>query len=151
MKSPDKNPGIIWDWRIPAANQQKSDSSRRRFLVIQCIIMVIIAILLFFIFHKPIFATVVCGLAVFILFTGLFSPSLLIKINAFGRGLGHVIGTGLTWLLLVPFFYMVFLFGRIILKILNKDPMQRNWEKDRDSYWIDRKDRHDPDYYKRQY
>lgn len=83
-------------------------------------------------------AVVVWCISGFISFTALFMPRLH---DAIKRGLiwfAHLVGLGLSWLLLVPFYYLCFVPGRIWLSIRGKDPMQRAFPTDEKSYWVPR-------------
>jgi len=141
----------IWNWKDEFPNIQMAASSRRRRALIQCIIMLFIASVLVFFFHHLIIGVIVYSMASLILVTGFFFPSFFNLIEILGRSLARWVGIGLTWLLLAPFFYIVFSPARLILKLRGKDPMKRTLNKDEDSYWHDRMEVSDSDYYRRQY
>jgi formate hydrogenlyase subunit 3/multisubunit Na+/H+ antiporter MnhD subunit len=64
------------------------------------------------------------------------------------RGLAHA----LTWILLTTVYYLVFTPFGVIRSLLGKDSLDRKWEPDRESYWIERHDGpFDPERTKRQY
>lgn len=63
------------------------------------------------------------------------SPTAFAKVNQFFACLGRVVGSLLTCLLLVPFFFLCFVPGRIVLWIARRDPMTRDWDSSSDSYW----------------
>ncbi len=67
---------------------------------------------------------VVAGLAVLVLVGGLLVPPLFHGFEKFGAWLARGVAAGLTWGLLVPFFYLVFGFGRLVLALTGQDPMQ---------------------------
>lgn len=90
-------------------------------------------------------------IGVVVLASGLFLPSLFLKLERGGRWLGHAAGISLTWLLLVPMFYLVFLPGRLILILTRRDPMARKFPTTESTYWIPRKPVANPDDYKRQF
>ena len=52
------------------------------------------------------------------------------------RLLATALAIGLTWLLLVPFFYLCFVPGRLVLMALRKDPMNRECPSAEKSYWV---------------
>jgi len=59
---------------------------------------------------------------------------------------------GITWVLLTAVFYLVFTPYGMILRARGKDPLERRFEPDRDSYWIPRRDEgFDPERLKKQY
>lgn len=73
-----------------------------------------------------------------ILLAGLFfSDRILHGFDRFGVWLARAVGCGLTWGLLTPFFYIVFGFGRLVLMITGRDPLQRKLDPQATSYWSD--------------
>jgi hypothetical protein len=72
------------------------------------------------------------------------------KIEQAGQWLGKAVGLALTWALLVPLFYLVFLPGRLILMATGRDPMCRRFPSAASSYWIPRRPVQPADY-KRQF
>ncbi|NCD33864.1 MAG: hypothetical protein EOL87_10685 [Spartobacteria bacterium] len=49
--------------------------------------------------------------------------------------LGHWVGAALTWLLLVPFFYIACSTMRLGYLVMGIDPMERKLDRSCDSYW----------------
>lgn len=60
-------------------------------------------------------------------------------------------GKGITFLLLVPFFYLVFVPGRLLLALSGRDPLNRRFPSDEPSYWVKRAPGISPAHYKKQY
>jgi hypothetical protein len=85
------------------------------------------------------------------LITGFLVPALFNRIEKIGQELGRVVSVAITWILLVPMFYLVFVPGRLILKLNNIDPMCRQFPTNALTYWVPRKPVADVDNYKRQY
>lgn len=57
----------------------------------------------------------------------------------FGAKLAHWVAGGLTWLLLVPFFYIAFAGGRLILLLSGKDPMDCAFpDAEKQTFWTPR-------------
>ena len=106
---------------------------------------------LFFALGHHVAGTVVYGLATLVAAGGCFVPWLSEGIEAFGQWLARVVATVLTWLLLAPFFYLVFLPARLVLALMGKDPMKRRWEAELESYWEPREPVLDAEHYRRQY
>ena len=100
---------------------------------------------------KPVAAGILCGIGALLLISGFFIPALFAKIEAFGKWIGKMVGVALTWGLLVPMFYLVFVPGRLILKMQGIDPMCRKFPTDAPTYWVPRKPVANVDEYKRQY
>ncbi len=86
-----------------------------------------------------------------ILLSGIFLPSFYHRIDRFGQALGKVAATALTWALLVPMFFLVFLPGRIILILRGLDPMCRRLRGPESTYWVARKPVADSAEYRRQF
>lgn len=139
-----------WQWNAPSDAQAPESSIRRR-AAIQFGIMITIAVLLGALLHHRIMACVVLGLAFVVLLSGFFMAPVFRGIERFGRMLATVVTVALTWLLLVPFFYIFFMPAGLILRLRGKDPLHRAWEQERQSYWIDRPAVSDSRYYTRQY
>jgi hypothetical protein len=81
---------------------------------------------------------VVLVLAAVVLVSGLFIPPVFRGIERFGQVLGRGVSVGLTWGLLVPFYYLCFVPGRFFLLLRGKDPLHRQVPTDVSSYWIPR-------------
>jgi hypothetical protein len=118
---------------------------------IQAVIMGIIGFLLYRYLGHERMAYVVWSLALGVLASAVFLPPVFAAIEGFGRKLGLWVGTGLTYLLLVPFFYLVFVPGRAILWARSKDPMQRTFPTPEKTCWVPRKSRMDDRHYRKQF
>jgi hypothetical protein len=98
----------------------------------------------FYYFGHVAMGCVVWSISAFLFLCGLLAPRVFKKIEhglqVFARGVGMC----LTVLLLLPFYYLVFLPGRIFLKLKKKDPMTRECPTPSDSYWVTRKPIKDP-------
>lgn len=94
---------------------------------------------------------VLWGVSLVILVSGLFIPPVFHKFEQFGRWIGKWAGLAITWALMLPVFYLVFVPGRLILKIRRIDPMCRKFPTDAPSYWVPRKPVLDVEEYKRQF
>lgn len=82
---------------------------------------------------------VVWSLAGLVLIGGWFVPPLFHAFEKFGQLLARWVAGGLTWGLLVPFFYLAFTFGRMVLLMRGIDPMDRKYpEPDRATFWVPR-------------
>jgi len=144
--------GPAWKWRYqrnqPAVSRKHSRLVK---LVFQSIIAFSVAALFAFIFHRVLFAYIVAGIGLLLLICGLFIPKLysaferIIGIFAFG------VGQVLTWLLLVPFYYLCFLPARIILLLSKRDPMKRAWDSSAPTYWNEKRDIQSNDRMTKQY
>ena len=96
-------------------------------------------------------AEILYGVGALMLVSGFLVPSLFNRIERLGQAFGRVVATAITWGLLAPFFYLVFVPGRLILALRGLDPMGRQFPTDAPTYWVSRKPVSDPNYYKRQF
>jgi hypothetical protein len=143
---------VVWPWRQEAGKGGgATPADTRRSALIQSGVMVAVALLLRFVGHKPVFAAVVVGLACVVLFCGLFVPPAFRTIEAFGLRLGAWVGVGMTWVLLVPFFYLCFAVGHVVIAMAGRDPLHRAFLPQAGTYWTPRAKIVDPSYYRKQY
>lgn len=119
--------------------------------IVQSVIMALIGLLVYKWLGHAIMAYVVWGLAAVVLVSGLFIPPVFNAIEKFGQLLGLWVGTGLTYALLVPFFYLIMFPGKIVLSIKGKDPMCRKFPSDEKSYWAPKKPVKDIHQYEKQF
>ena len=141
----------VWQWKQQENVCSHTRLACRRRSLLQFSITIIIASLLFFFFHHIVFGIIIYSLSFLVLLCGFFIPTAFAALDKLGRFLGAFVGRLLTYLLLVPFFYLCFFSGRLILKMLGKDPMKRTLEPNAATYWIERKCIEDTKYYKVQY
>lgn len=140
---------VVWPW----AEHQESPGTRvnatRRKALVQFAVMAVVSSLLWLKF-KPV-AIVAGSLAVFVLMTGLFVPRFFEAIDRVLSAFGKIVGMTLTWLLLTPFFLLVFAPGRMLLALRGKDPMQRQCPTDKKTYWTEYQNRPGLEHYRKQY
>lgn len=110
-----------------------------------------IALLLYFLFKKPVMAAIVAVISTTVLVCGLFIPAAFLAIEKFGLKLGEWVATGLTWILLVPFFYICFVPGRIIMTLSGKDPLNLKFSSAAKTYWVPRTPVNDISRYQKQH
>ena len=141
-----------WKWRYqgnqPAVSRKHSRLGK---LVFQSIIAFAVAALFAFIFHRVLFAYIVASIGLLILICGLFIPRLY---SAFERIIGFFafgVGQVLTWLLLVPFYFLCFLPARIMLFLMKRDPMKRGFDSLMPTYWEKKSSIQDGDRLTKQY
>ena len=137
----DKKVGPAWPCSretpqtIPSGNASHATPKRA---VVQFAIAFTIALILYFVFKKPAMAAIVAVISTVVLVCGLFIPPAFLAIEKFGLKLGEWVATGLTWILLVPFFYICFVPGRIIMTLTGKDPLNLKFSSTAKTYWIPR-------------
>lgn len=86
-------------------------------------------------FREPLPAGIVAGVATLILVGGLLVPPLYAGFKRAGQALAKGVGLGLSWLLLVPFFYLCFPLARLLFALRGIDPLRRGYDPAAASYW----------------
>lgn len=109
--------------------------------IVQASIMCAIAAVLYFLLHHHVMPVIILMLALVVFLSSLFAPAVFHGIDRFGKALGHVVGIILTWMLLLPFFYICFTAGRLVLVLRKVDPMRRKAGTDTDTCWVQHPER----------
>lgn len=106
---------------------------------IQAAVMVAVGFLMFKLWGHVIGPAVVWTFALLMLAGGWVFPPIFHGFEKAGAKLAFGVTALLTWALLVPFFYVVFTFGRIILILRKIDPMDRAFpDAGRATFWTPR-------------
>lgn len=113
--------------------------------------MLVVAALLVFLVEAPRMGLAVCGAAAVVLISGLWVPVVFCGIDRAVRALATAVGAMLTWMLLVPFFYLAFVPTRLIQVIRGRDPMHREFPGRDTSFWIPHKARTTEQDYRKQF
>lgn len=130
-----------WDWKAGGGKPaQKKPMDTRAKAVIQSVVMLGVAFLLHHFRHRVFLPSFLCGFAFIVLVSGLLVPSMFRAIDKFfSVTLVKWVGTGLTYLFLVPFYFIVFVPAHWILNAKHVDPMAREFPTKLATYWIPRK------------
>lgn len=142
----------IWPWKerqVAAPGAKEKPPAGR--VVCEVAVMATVGLMLRLVFKKPVMSTVVFVLATLVLAGGLWLPPLYRGFRKLGHALAKGVGIALSWILLVPFFYVCFPIGRLILVVLRKDPMHRNFLPKDQTYWSEHRPLPEADAYRRQY
>jgi len=126
----------IWNWREPRAEAAQESPQRARVLgSLQGLGTAAFAALLFVYWSQVIGALVLC-LSGVVLGAALISPTgLYLGIRRGFGALARLTGRGMTWVLMVPIFYLIFLpFGQLFRRG-RRDRLKRYYEADAESYW----------------
>ncbi len=129
---------VVWDWRGGRAEEvpEAESPARNRLLgTFQGLGAGVLGLLIHR-FWSTTIATVVFCVAGVVLFSALVSPTgLYVGVQGLFRTLGRWTGTALTWILLVPVFYLFFLPFGALLRRGRRDRLKRYYERDAESYW----------------
>ena len=138
----------IWPWMTNSPEKKHSAS-----LTSISVSLVIggIATCLFLYFGHVLLACFVGSFSLFLFCSALWLPAIYAKILFFFTKFSTFIGQFLNWVLLVPFFYLVFPVGRLCQKLRSKDPLCRDLDSSLSTYWIERESVEQKEQYKRQF
>ena len=147
---------IAWSWRDRAAGEaaarEREAAANRRKGVIGALIGLAVAALLYFVFHRPVAAAVVAGVAVLIGLLALASPLGLYKglTRALDR-FAYFVGSALTWILMPVLFYLVFLPIGILLRARGKLAISKSADPRMPTYWKSTERERTPESYRKQF
>ena len=139
----------MWPWKSAVAVSQKAASHVVAALLQTAVACAVATFLMFYKKHY-VLGGALYALAGLVLVGGLFVPPLYAAFTRFGKWLGHVVGVGTTWLLLVPFYYLFFTTARLCLLMSGKDPLTRRFDRNATTYWADRRPHTDDKHFLRQ-
>jgi len=100
---------------------------------------------------RPVASGILMGLGGILLISGFLIPALFRQIETLGQWFGRTVSVTITWILLTVTFYLVFVPGRLILKLRGIDPMCRQFPTRATTYWVPRKPVAGVDQYNKQY
>ncbi|MFA7159560.1 MAG: hypothetical protein WC299_09680 [Kiritimatiellia bacterium] len=140
-----------WKWHYNLNRPAAGKNYRAIRLIIQTAIAFTAASVLAFIFHRILLAEIAAGIGLINLFCGLFLPRAHAKIEKYAALFAFLVGQCITWMLLVPFYYLCFLPARLILALAGRDPMKRTWDTSAPTYWDKKQDIQDKERITKQY
>jgi hypothetical protein len=142
---------VVWRWKESApVNTGKHHSKPAPRAVIQAAVVAGIGWLFLRRGHNGM-AIFLLAMGAFLFVSGLFIPWLFLAVEKFGKKFGQWVAGALTWLLLMPTFFIVFFPGRLLLWILGKDPMHLRFPSREETYWVPRPPVEKIEQYSRQY
>ncbi len=137
-------------WRWKEEQQAARPADYRRAGMIQAAVIGGVAVILGLL-GRVLFAWIAGGIAAVLLVIVLVRPRWYAPIRGFSARLGRWAAAGLTWGLLTPFFYLVFVPGRIVLALRGRDPLEREFPTDKPTYWVAHPPRQGTQQYRKQY
>lgn len=141
----------VWQNAGPPPPARKPGMSRQAKGLIQLAVMVAFGSWLYFGRHHVVMPSIIAVLAVLTFIGAFLYEPIFHGFEKFGAMLAKGVAVGLTWGLLVPFFYIVFVFGRLVLLLGGNDPMTRKVPTDEKTYWIPRPPVRNMEQYKKQH
>lgn len=140
----------IWPWRDREKNKADATALGRRHRVCVQAVVGLTAGAVMLLLHWHRMGTVAVCVASTLFVVGRLVPGLYDAFDGTILRVARIFGQGLTWVLLVPFFYLCFLPGRLVLMAKRKDPMCRKCPSNEATFWVKRPARR-PDHFTRQY
>ena len=148
-KTSDRVMETVWPWERAAAVRPREQIARRAWL--QAGILAAIGAGLFWGLHRETMAGVAWTMAALVGLSGLLAPRVFKAIERLGRRLGQWVGIGLTYLLLVPFYFLVFVPAHAVLAFRGKDPMKRQFPSPDETCWTPKKTSANLNHYRKQF
>jgi hypothetical protein len=126
----------VWAWRQGEAEPAGTPpASARRQGALRSLVGAAIGTALFLLWSR-IVGSLVLGLAAALLLAALISPGgLYAGLDRLFAATGRVVGRALTWLLMVPLFYLFFLPFGLLFRRARRDRLARFIDADADTYW----------------
>ncbi len=130
----------VWAWRLetPADRQRTGHGWLRRRAAIQAVVMAVAGICVDRFLGHGVTAGAIWFLAAVVLVLGLAWPPGYLPVHRFGARLGRWVGVLLSYVMLVPLFYLVFLPVSLWLRLRGRDPLHRRPRDPRHTCWIRR-------------
>jgi hypothetical protein len=127
----------IWRWRASDLSGAPEVSAAR--LRITGLLQAAVGVafgLASYLWWSPIVAGLALTLATVILLTALASPTgLYAAVQRLFLATGRVVGRGMTWVVMVPLFYLVFFPFGLLLRRGRRDQLKRFFDRDVPTYW----------------
>ena len=141
----------IWRWRDSPVDEARARTrERRRRSLVQSAIMLTVGLIFLLAFDFRVMGTIALCLAAVVFLSARFVPPLYRGLERSVALLARAVGVCVTWLVLVPFFYLCFVPGKLLLLATRKDPLHRKFQSGEKTYWTPRKPSQ-PKHYDRQY
>jgi hypothetical protein len=144
--------GATWRWRHREEDRRAAQPGNVRVRSrVEAAIAAAVGILLLAAWHKVVAGVAVLCVAAFVLVSGQFVPPAYRGLKRLMGRVGRWTGIALSWVLLVPFFYLCFPLGRAVLAASGKDPMHRRFPGKEATFWMKRRPVAGPEHYRRQF
>ena len=148
-KTTDRVMETVWPWERASAARPGDKVGRRA--AVQAGILAAIGAGLFWGLHREAMAGVAWTVGALVGISGFLAPRVFQAIERLGRRLGQGVGIGLTYLLLVPFYFLVFVPAHAVLAFRGKDPMKRQFPCPDETCWTPKKPSANLNHYRKQF
>ena len=146
---PRRPPELAWKWPI---NGQRKETTAPGLghVVLQALIPAAMAGL-FFLRHHRVTGWIVLAVSGWMLVSGLLLPRAFLAVERVLKAFGRIVALGLTWVLLVVFFFLFFLPLGLFLRRQMRALLALEFDKNQTSYWQDRVPVSSAEHFSRQY
>jgi hypothetical protein len=142
----------VWSWRdSPQGDQGRASVPDRKRVAIESGVALLAGSILVLGFGKFAIGSIVFTIAALVFIGGFWLHPVYRGFKRLGHGLAKAVGIGLSWTLLVPFFYICFTIGRACVLLSRRDPLQRGYVPEETSYWRPHRLPADSERYRKQY
>ncbi len=128
---------LIWSWRTGEAETRDAGDARRYRLraALQALAGAAFGLCFYLLWSRAI-AYAAFGIASIILLSGLLSPmGLYAGLHHLFEATGRTVGRIMTWVVLVPIFYLFFLPFGTLMRRGRRDALKRFFDSDAETYW----------------
>jgi len=140
-KQPISSPAeTVWNWKNPETRLHPSKSELRKKGIVPVIGTLLIGTIFRFHFEWIHSSNIVYGVCLFFILVTLIMPKWLMSIEKAMLTFGKWVGVFLTWVILVPFFFLAFVPLRLIQFLSKGDPLKMKYDASVDSYWLVRQE-----------
>lgn len=138
---------VVWPWRAPAV----APGPRRSLAALLRAALPLLVAGALWRADRPLAAGLVAGVGSAVLLLALLLPAAHARLEHALQRLGYGVGTLVTWLLLVPVWWLCFVPGRLAFALAGKDPLQRALRRDASTYWLPKPPHARPNHWTRQF
>ncbi len=132
--TPSQISQTVWPWRQPTPSRAGLSWGK---ILAQALIPAVVGGI-FLAFKKTLPAYILFGVAGLLVLLGLFAPRVFSAIGRVAALVGKGVGVGLSYLLLVPFYYLIFTPVRLLQCATGRDSLCRRFPSNEPTYWLPR-------------
>ena len=136
---PGRSPELAWKWPIHMQGKASSHapvSPPLRHVAVRTLVLAVLGGV-FFLRHAAVMGWIALGAGGWTLFSALVLPSAFLAVERVSKGFGHLVGMGLTRVLLVAFFFLCLLPLGLILRRQMRGLVPIGFDKNKTTQWLD--------------